>query len=105
MVWSCKTKIWFKCKSFIKDTDSFILDVKTEDEDIAKDVEAIFDTSNFELERLFPKGKNKKVTRLIKDKLCGLIMKEFVKLRAKINSYLKDNNEEDKKTKGTKIEN
>ena len=32
-------------------------------------------------------------------------MKEFVKLRAKINSYLKDNNEEDKKTKGTKIEN
>ena len=29
-------------------------------------------------------------------------MKEFVKLRAKTYSYLKDNNDEDKKAKGTK---
>ena len=29
-------------------------------------------------------------------------MKEFVKLRAKTYSYLKDNNDEDKKGKGTK---
>ena len=29
-------------------------------------------------------------------------MKEFVGLRAKIYSYSKDNNDEDKKTKGTK---
>ena len=29
-------------------------------------------------------------------------MKEFVKLRAKRYSYLKDNNDEDKKAKGTK---
>ena len=30
------------------------------------------------------------------------IMKEFVRLRAKTYSYLKDNNDEDKKAKGTK---
>ena len=29
-------------------------------------------------------------------------MKEFVRLRAKTYSYLKDNNDEDKKAKGTK---
>ena len=38
----------------------------------------------------------------MKDKLGGQIMKEFVGLRAKTYSYLKDNNDEDKKAKGTK---
>ena len=33
--------------------------------DIAKDVKTRFDTSNYELERLLPKGKNKKVIGLI----------------------------------------
>ena len=32
----------------------------------------------------------------------GQIMKKFVGLRAKLYSYLKDNNDEDKKAKGTK---
>ena len=39
---------------------------------------------------------------LMEDKLGGQIMKEFVGLRAKTYSYLKDNNDEDKKAKGTK---
>ena len=38
----------------------------------------------------------------MKDELGGQIMKEFVGLRAKTYSYLKDNNDEDKKAKGTK---
>ena len=37
----------------------------------------------------------------MKDELGEQIMKECVGLRAKIYSYLKDNNEEDKKAKGT----
>ena len=43
------------------DTDSFIGHVKIKDiyEDIAEDVEARFDTSNFEIGRPLPKGKNK----------------------------------------------
>ena len=36
------------------------------------------------------------------DELGGQIMKKFVGLRAKTYNYLKDNNNEDKKTKGTK---
>ena len=38
----------------------------------------------------------------MKDELGGKIMKEFVGLRAKACSYLKDNNDEDKKAKGIK---
>ena len=38
---------------------------------------------------------------LMKDELGGQIMKEFVRLRLKTYSYLKDNNDEDKKAKGT----
>ena len=38
----------------------------------------------------------------MKDKLGGQIMKEFVVLRAKTFSYLKDNNDENKKVKDTK---
>ena len=49
-----------------------------------------------------PEGKNEKVIRLIKDQLGGKIMKEFVDLRAKTYSYLKENNDENKKAKGTK---
>ena len=38
----------------------------------------------------------------MKDELGGQIMKEFVELKTIIDSYLKDNNDEDKKAKGTK---
>ena len=54
------------------------------------------------MDRPLPKGKNKKVIGLMKDELRGQILKEFVGLRAKTYSYLKDNNDEDKKAKSTK---
>ena len=38
----------------------------------------------------------------MKDQLGGKIMKEFAALRAKTYCYLTDNNNEDKKPKGTK---
>ena len=38
----------------------------------------------------------------MKDELGGQIMKEFAGLRAKAYSYLKENNDEDKKARGTK---
>ena len=73
------------------DTDSIIAHVKT------GDVETRFGTSIFKLGRLLPKGKNKKVIKLMKDELGGQIMKEFVELRAKTYSYLKDNDKGKKK--------
>ena len=44
----------------------------------------------------------KKVTRLIKYKFDGKIMREFAALRPKIYSYLMDDGNSDKKPKGTK---
>ena len=86
------------------DTNSFIMNIKTNDfyEDIANDVENRFDTSNYEVNRLLPMGKNKKVIGLMKDELGGKIIMEFVTLRPKTYSYLTDDGREDKKAKGTK---
>ena len=86
------------------DKDSFVMNIKTNDfyEDIAKDVENRFDTSNYEVNRPLPMGKNKKVIGLIKDELGGKVITEFVTLRPKTYSYLTDDGKEDKKAKGTK---
>ena len=86
------------------DTDSFIMNIKTNDfyEDIANDVENRFDTSNYEVNRPLLMGKNKKVVGLMKDELGGKIITEFVTLRPKTYSYLTDNGKEDTKAKGTK---
>ena len=86
------------------ETDSFIINIKTKDfyKDIANDVEDRFDTSNYEVYRPLPTGKNKKVIGLMKDELGGKVITEFVALRPKTYSYLADDCKEDKKAKGTK---
>ena len=71
----------------------------TDDKDIAEDVETKFDTSNYELDRLFPKGKNGKAIGLIKDELGQRNMIKFFGLRAKTSSYSVDDNSEEKKEK------
>ena len=86
------------------DTDCFVMNIKTEDfyKDIANDVHKRFDTSNYEVDRPLPTGKNKKVIGLMKDELGGRIMTEFITLRPKAYTYLTDDGKEDKKAKGTK---
>ena len=86
------------------DTDSFIMNIKTNDfyKDIANDVENRFDTSNYEVNRPLLMGRNKKVIGLMKDELGGKIITEFITLRPKTYSYLTDDGKEDKKAKGTK---
>ena len=86
------------------DTDSFITNIKTNDfyKDISNDVENRFDTSNYEVNRPLPTGKNKKVIGLMKDELGGKIITEFVTLRPKTYSFLTDDGKEDKRAKGTK---
>ena len=86
------------------DTDSFIMNIKTEDfyKDIANDVEKRFDMSNYEVDRPLSIGKNKKAIGLMKDELGGRVITEFVALRPKTYSYLTDDCKEDEKAKGTK---
>ena len=88
------------------DTDSFVYHIKTHDfyKDIADNVEARFDTSNYSKadNRPLPLGKNKKIIGLMKDELCGKIMTEFVALRAKLYAYRKLDKTEDKRCKGIK---
>ena len=57
------------------DTESLIMNIKTKDfcKDIAQDVER-FDTSNYDVDRALPKGKNKKLISLMKDELAGGII-------------------------------
>ena len=86
-------------------TDSFSVHVKMNDiyKNIAEDVETRFDNSHYELDRPLPKWKNKKVIGLMKDKLGGQIMKEFVGLREKAYIYFKGNSDEDKYAKSKKM--
>ena len=80
------------------------MNIKTKDfyTDIANDVEKMFDTSNYEVDRPLPTGENKKIIGLMKDELGGRIIREFVALKPKTYSYLTDDCKEDKKAKGTK---
>ena len=99
-----KPKYGDNVKLCYMDTNSSITHIKTDDfyKVIADDVEKRFDTSNYEVDRPLPTGKNKKVIGLMKDELGGKIMTEFGDLRPKTYSYLTNDCEEDKKAKGTK---
>ena len=67
------------------DTDSFVMNIKAEYfyKDIANDVEKRFDTSNYEVNRPFSTGKNKKVIGLMKDELGGKVITEFCHFKTK----------------------
>ena len=88
------------------DTDSFVMHMKTNDfyKDISDDVGNRFDTSNYEVKRPLPIGKNKKVIGLMKDELEGEIITEFIALRPKTYSFLTDNDKIDKKAKMIKFD-
>ena len=98
----------YKCKAKLcyMDTDSFVINMFTEDffEDTNNDVERWFETSNYDQndKRSLPMGMNKKVIEMFKDKLEGKIMKEFCALRAKTYTCLMDDDSEKQKAKGIK---
>ena len=101
-----KTKYGTKAKLLFTDTDSLAYEIKTEDfyKDIAGDVAAKFDTSNFPQNHPsgIPTGLNKKVVGMFKDEAGGEIIEEFVGLRAKLYSYKMLHGNEEKKCKGVK---
>ena len=77
-----KPKYEDKARLCYMDTDSFIMNIKTEDffKDIADDVERWFHTSNYDEKdkRPLPIGKNRKVVGLFNDELVGKIMAEHI---------------------------
>ena len=101
-----KPKYNDKVKLCYMDTDSFVLNIFTEDffEDINNDVERWFGTSKYDKndKRPCPMGMHKKVIGMFKDELGGKIMKEFYALGAKTYSCLMENDSEMKKAKGVK---
>ena len=99
-----KNKYGDMVKLCYMDTDSLIMNIKTKNfyKYIAQDVEERFDTSNYDVDRPLPNGKNKKVIGLMKDELGGGIITEFVALRPKTYSYMTDEFIEMEKAKGTK---
>ena len=86
------------------DTNSFIVYIKTDSiyKDIAENVETRFYNSNYELDKLCPKRKKKKVIELMKARLGGKFMTKFVGLRAKTYYHLSDDGCGDKKSKSHK---
>ena len=88
------------------DTDSFILEIFTDDvyEDMKND-NHLFDFSEYPKDHKCYDLKNKKKFSIFKDELHGKIMTEFSSLKPKMNSYeyIENNSTENKKThKGVK---
>ena len=101
-----KPKYGDKARLCYMDTDSFVMNIKTDDfyKDINHDVDKWFDASDYDKNdnRPLEIGKNKKVIGKLKDELGGKIMTEFCALRAKAYAYKLDDDTEMKKAKGTK---
>ena len=92
-----------KSKLLFTDTDSLCYEIETEDfnKDIYRDVEKLFDTSNYPKDHpsKSPTGKNKKVFGMFKDEAGGKIIQGFVGLRAKLCAYKMLHGKEEKKCK------
>ena len=105
-----KSKYQNKVKLCYMDIDSFIMLTETNDffEDIANDVDKLFDTSKYDKNdnRPLTIGKNKRITGEFKDELNGKIMTELIALRAKTYPFAQINEEDEleehKKAKDTK---
>jgi hypothetical protein len=85
------------------DTDSLCYHIKTNNfyEDIKKDADKWFDTSNYNKEHPLYNIKNKMVLGKMKDECGGKQILEFVRLRSKLYSYITEDSVE-KKCKGIK---
>ena len=90
------------CNLLYTDTDSFILQVETDDiyKDI-KDNQSQYDTSNYNNKHFLFSNENKKVLGKFKDELGGVPISEYVGLRPKMYSVI-TKEEEIRKAKGIK---
>ena len=92
-----------KAKLLFTDTDSLTYEIEAKDvyKDFFKDKDK-FDNSDYPKYSPFFYKKNKKVIEKFKDEAAGIPIIEFVGLRSKMYSYMKDNQKGGKTAKGIK---
>ena len=98
-----KNKHGNKAKLLFTDTDSLTYEIEAEDvyRDFWKDKDQ-FDYSDYPEDSPYFDKTNKKVIGKFKDEAAGMAITEFIGLRSKMYSYIKDNNEGGKAAKGIK---
>ena len=96
-----KKKYGDKAKLLFTDTDSLTYEIEAEDvyQDFFNDKEK-FDNSDYNKSSRFFDESNKKLIGKFKDEACGIPINEFIGLRSKMYSYIKDNNKVGKTAKG-----
>ena len=98
-----KHKYGNKAKLLFTDTDSLTYEIETNDAyaDFWKNKDK-FDNSDYNKESPFYNAVNKKVIGKFKDESAGIPITEFVGLRSKMYSYVKDNEQTARTAKGIK---
>ena len=98
-----KEKYGDKAKLLFTDTDSLTYEIEAEDvyQDFWNDKDR-FDNSDYPESSPYFDKTNKKVIGKFKDEAAGIPITEFVGLRSKMYSYIKDNKKEGKTAKGIK---
>ena len=92
-----------KKKLLFADTDSLCYEIETED--IYKEVwedKNLFDNSDYPKESPFFDSTYKKVISKFKDEAAGMPIVEFVGLRSKVYSYVKDSGKNERTAKGVR---
>ena len=98
-----KSKYGDKARLLFTDTDSLTYEIEANDvyQDFWKD-KHLFDNNDYPKNSPFFDDTNKKVIGKFKDEAAGIPIIEFVGLRSKMYSYIKDNEQESRTAKGIK---
>ena len=98
-----KSKYGDKARLLFTDTDSLTYEIEADDvyQDFWKDKHK-FDNSDYPKDSSFYNNANKKVIGKFKDEAAGMPIVEFVGLRSKMYSYIKDNEQGSRTAKGIK---
>ena len=98
-----KSKYGDKARLLFTDTDSLTYEIEANDvyQDFWKD-KHLFDNSDYSKDSPFHDNVNKKVIGKFKDEAAGMPIVEFVGLRSKMYSYIKDNEQSSRTAKGIK---
>ena len=101
-----KQKYGSKAKLLFTDTDSLTYEIETSDvyQDFWNDKDK-FDNSDYPQDSQYFNTTNKKVIGKFKDEVAGIPITEFVGLRSKMYSYMKDNDKDEKTAKEIKKDN